>query len=332
MTADGSGQRQDTAPGGGPRLAVIGPGRAGTAVALVAAAAGYRVDTVAGGGRASLDRFRALLPHARATTPERAVGGVDVVLLAVPDAEVVGVQRALAVADVVEPGSRWVHLAGSMGAEALEQVRLAGARVAACHPAQTLPDPERGAAALADCGWAVTAAPADRQWAHALVADLGGTGVDVAESDRVLYHAAMSLAANATGAIVALARDLLTAVRMPQPERFLEPLATAAVTGAAQHGVRALTGPVRRGDAGTVAAHLSELSTALPEAREAYRVVAALALGQSRRAGLDERSVAAIAEVLHPRDVPQSRGATPGDARRPPAAAGDGRQPADDGG
>lgn len=291
--------------GDGRRLAVIGPGRAGTSVALVAAAAGYDVAAVAGGGRASRDRFVDLLAGARATTPERAVRGADVVVLAVPDAAVGPVQRALAVADVVEPGSRWVHLAGSLGATALTQVRLAGARVAACHPAQTLPDPVGGAAALAGCGWAVTAAPSDRAWAHALVGDLGGVGVDIAEADRVLYHTAMSLAANATGAVVALARDLLTGVRVAEPARFLEPLAGAAVGGAAQQGVRALTGPVRRGDVGTVVAHLSELAATMPEALDVYRALAVLALGQARRAGLDEQTATALADALHPDPAPR---------------------------
>lgn len=279
-------------------IAVIGPGRAGTAVALAAARAGHDVVAVAGRGQAAVDRFVALLPTARPVSSEEAARAADLVVVAVPDGAVADVQRAVAVADAVGVGSRWVHLAGSLGVEALRHVRLAGARVAACHPAQTLADPETGAAALDGCAWAVTAPAGERSWAHALVRDLGGVPADVAEEDRVLYHAAMTLAANATTSVVTVARELLLGVRVAEPERFLEPLATAAVQGAARRGAGALTGPVRRGDAGTVAAHLEELSTALPGTVDAYRALAALGLAQSRRAGLDAAAAAEVAAVL----------------------------------
>ena len=279
-------------------VAVIGPGRAGTAVALASVDAGYSVTAVAGRGAEALERFTSLVPTARVLPPEEAARSADLVILGMPDSAVGSVARDLAAADAVVPGRRWVHLAGSLGVAVLEPIRLAGGRVAACHPAQTLPDPETGRAALDGSAWGVTASEANRTWARRFVRDLGGEPFDIADADRPLYHVAMSLGANATGAVITLARDLLLGIRVEEPESFLAPLAAAAVTNAARHGARALTGPVRRGDAVTVAAHLEELATVMPEAVDAYRELARLALAQARRAGLEESAAEEVARQV----------------------------------
>ena len=208
--------------------------------------------------------------------------------------------RDVAVGDVVAPGSRWVHTSGRYGARVLRPLRLAGGRVAACHPAQTFPSPELGRDALPGTAWAVTAPAAERAWARRLVSVLGGTPVDVAEADRVRYHAALTVGANGTSAVVALARDLLLAAGITTPEPFLTPLVTRAAANAATDGAAALTGPVRRGDVATVAAHLDDLAVALPEAVDAYRALARLALAYAARAGLDADRVAAVRSILDP--------------------------------
>lgn len=271
------------------RVAVLGPGRVGTAVAVALPADRYAVAAVAGGGEAARARFAELVPDAEHRSAEQAVQSADLVLVTVPDDEIVPLVRRLAIADRVVDGSRWVHCAGGMGAAALRPARLAGAGVAACHPAQTFPDPLAGAARLPGAAWAVTAAPPDLPWARALVEDLRGVPHDVAEQSRTRYHAALAVGSNGTSAVVSLARDLLLASGVADPEPFLGPLVVASVEGAAAAGAAALTGPVRRGDVGTVVAHLDELDRSYPEAAEAYRALARLALGYARRAGWKPR-------------------------------------------
>lgn len=280
------------------RVAIIGPGRAGTSVALAAMDAGYHVESVAGRGTAAMERFLACVPTAHAAPAAAAARHADLIILAVPDSAVGIVARDLAVADAVVPGSRWVHLAGSLGTGVLEPIGLAGGRVAACHPGQTLPDPETGRSALEGCAWAVTTSEGNRTWAGRLVRDLGGRPFAVTEADRTVYHVAMSLGANAVGAIVTLARELLIGIRISEPEAFLSPLSAASATNAASQGADALTGPVRRGDAATVAAHLAELDVVMPEAVDVYRAVARLALAHARRVGLAEAEADDVARVL----------------------------------
>lgn len=287
------------------RVAVIGPGRVGTALAMALPASAYRVVAVAGRGRASLEAFAARLGGVAVAAPEVAAGAADLVLVCVPDDALADVVRAVAGADGVRPGSRWVHVSGGHGVGVLRPVRLAGAAVAACHPAHSFPDPDTGLAGLPGAAWAVTAGEADLEWARLLVTHLRGRPVTVGEQARALYHAGLTLGSNATAAVVTLARDLLLGAGVDDPAAFLDPLVTASARNAANRGVGALTGPVRRGDAGTVARHLAELRQVMPEAVDAYVATARLALRHARRAGLDQHGVDAVAEVLSPPTGPR---------------------------
>ncbi len=282
-------------------VGVIGPGRVGTALAVALAAAGYRVVAVAGrpdGHSDALGRFVAAVPGAEAMRPHDVAAAVDLVLLTVGDDDLPAIARDLAARDAVRDAGRWLHTSGRYGVAVLRPLALAGARVAACHPAQTFPTPEAGLRALPGTAWAVTTSDDDRQWAHAFVTSVAGEPIDVREADRVRYHAGLAVGANGTSAVVSLARDLLLSAGIGSPERFLAPLVTRSAANAAEQGAAALTGPVRRGDVQTVDAHLRDLSEVLPEAVPAYRALALLALSYARRAGLDAGRAAAVRTIL----------------------------------
>lgn len=278
-------------------IAVIGPGRVGTTLGLALAAAGYHVVAVAGRSAGNVDRFVAAVPSAVPASAVAAARAAELMLLTVNDDALVAVARDLAAADAVSARTRWIHTSGRYGVAALRPITLAGGRVAACHPAQTVPTAEHPDA-LAGCAWAVTAEQANLGWARQFVRMVDGDPVDVAEAARTRYHAALAVGSNGTAAVVSLARDLLLAAGVRAPERFLGELVTRSAGNAARSGAAALTGPVRRGDSDTVAAHLADLRVALPEAVPSYRALAELALAYARRAGLDERRAQAVQEIL----------------------------------
>ena len=280
------------------RTAVIGPGRVGTALGMALADSGYRVEAVAGRGDDSLRQFVQRVPSAAVMTATDAARQAELVVVAVPDDVLADVVSAVARDEGVVEGSRWIHVSGGYGTEVLRPVHLAGAAVAACHPAQTFPDPDRGLASLPGSSWAVTAEEQNLGWARVLVTDLRGTPVTVPARSRTLYHAGLTVGSNATATVVTLARDLLLGAGIEDPGAFLGPLVTTTAANAADTGAAALTGPVRRGDTGTVAAHLAELRETLPEAVDAYLALSRLALGYARRAGLDPEAAEAVAATL----------------------------------
>lgn len=258
----------------------------------------YAVVTVSGRGTAALDAFCARVPSARRVAPVAAAASADLVLLTVPDDALPPLVDDLARTAPLRPGVRCVHTAGGYGAGVLEPLRAAGARIAACHPAQTFPHADDARLRLPGVAWAVTAGDEDMAWACALVQDLGGVAVPVNEDDRPLYHAALSVASNATTVIIALARDLLCAAGAPDPGRFLAPLVSASTDNAVREGAAALTGAVRRGDAGTVARHIAALRDAFPSAVPVYVAVSRLAVRYAQEHGLAPEAAQAVRAVL----------------------------------
>jgi predicted short-subunit dehydrogenase-like oxidoreductase (DUF2520 family) len=279
------------------RTAIVGPGRVGTLLATSSVRAGHPVVAVAGGSPASRARLTALVAGVRTTSVPAVARDAQLVVLAVPDRAIAAVVRELVTADALRPGHRVVHLAGAHGPEVLALAAGAGAEVAACHPAMTVPagttDPDQ----LLGVAWAVTADGSARSWAHEWIRDLGGDAHDVPVDRRALYHAALTVGSNAVATAVASARQLLLAAKVDHPEAFLVPLAQASVAAAAADGAVALTGPIQRGDLDTVAAHLAALDRDVPELGVRYRLLAQATLATARP-GLDPSVAAALDDVL----------------------------------
>jgi predicted short-subunit dehydrogenase-like oxidoreductase (DUF2520 family) len=266
------------------RAALIGPGRLGSLVAHALNAAGTPITRLAGGSEASRARLMASLSGVRDVPIEEVAQGVDLVVIATPDAAITDVVDRLVRADALDESHGVVHLAGVHGLEPLRRAGLAGARIAALHPATTAPSGGADPAVLHGVAWAVTTVPGDRAWAHAIVESLGGDPFDVPEEARIRYHAALALASNAVGAAVVTARRVMIAAGIDDPARLVAPIAHASVDAAARSGASALTGPVVRGDVATVAAHLAALETDLPESADAYRDLSRVVLDAVRPA------------------------------------------------
>lgn len=280
-------------------VGIIGPGRAGTLVAVAAANARLRVRVVAGGSPSARDALVARIAGVRAVdTISDVARAATLVVVATPDAAIEGVVRQLAIDDVIGVDHRVVHLSGALGLDPLRLAELAGAGVAACHPAMTIP---AGAPidALIGAAWGVTAGVRDETWAFELVTLLGGEPHRIAEHDRVIYHAALAAASNAVGAAVSVARQLLLATRVPRPDRFLQPLIASSVANVLAEGAGALTGPVVRGDVATLARHLAAIDADLPELSTSYRALARAIMHQSRHQ-LDGDVYRALATALEP--------------------------------
>lgn len=291
------------------RAAIVGPGRLGTLVAHALTAGGTPVVRVAGGSDASRARLREGLAGVRDVPLEEIAQGVGLIVIATPDAEIADVVDRLVRSDALDESHGVVHLAGVHGVAPLRRAGLAGARIAALHPATTVPTGATDPSTLHGIAWAVTAGTGDRDWAHGLVHDLGGDPFDVPESARVRYHAALAVASNAVGAAVVTARQLLRSAGVADVGRLIAPIAHASVDAAAVGGAAALTGPVVRGDVATVRAHLDALAPDLPEAAAAYRALSRAVL-IAVRLGLEPEAAAALDQLLAERPEGPSAGSS----------------------
>ena len=196
----------------------------------------------------------------------------------------------------------------------LAPVVEAGGVPLAIHPAMTFSGTAVDLTRLAGCPFAVTAMPDHRMVADALVLDMGGEPFTVDEADRTQYHAALAHGSNHLVTLVAQAGELLRRIDVDDPGRLLRPLLEAALDNALERGDKALTGPVARGDAGTLTRHLDMLE-ALAHTGVAldipptYRALAlATAQRSSARGALTPMQIDAVLTALEGRGGPPDQG------------------------
>jgi predicted short-subunit dehydrogenase-like oxidoreductase (DUF2520 family) len=255
-------------------VGVVGAGRVGPALAASLQLAGHRPVAVSAVSQASRRRAGQLLPDVPVMPPAEVLQRSDLVLLTVPDDALPGLVTGLADTGSVRPGQLLVHTSGRYGTRVLDPALRAGALPLALHPAMTFTGTPVDVQRLAGCSFGVTAPEELRLAAEALVIEMGGEPEWIAEENRPLYHAALALGANHLVTLVAQSMELLSAAGVSAPDRMLGPLLGAALDNALRSGDAALTGPVARGDAGTVAAHVTELRRHAPQTVAGYLAMA----------------------------------------------------------
>ncbi len=288
-------------PGETPYTGIVGAGAVGTALGAALSRAGWPIHAVASRDASRRERFTSLVEGARAfVEPQALVEEVELVILAVPD----DVIAPLAAGVRMYGGQAMIHTSGALGAEVLQPAMAAGTQIGAFHPLVAFADTERAIAALHG---ATVAIEGDDQLAALLsqMADrVGATAVRLAPGSKAAYHAAAVLAAGGFIALLDAITELGAVAGLDEAGSLAiyGPLIEGTLGNARALGVRAaLTGPMTRGDAGTLEAHLAALATHAPAALELYAAAARreIALAQARGALTPEtaatmtRSVAA---------------------------------------
>lgn len=276
-------------------VGVVGAGRVGAVLGAALQRVGHRVVAVSGVSEESRTRAARLLPGIPVVAPEDVVQRSELVLLAVPDDALADLVAGLAATRSWQAGQLVAHTSGRHGLEvyapALEQHVLG----LALHPAMTFTGTGLDLERLVECCFGVTAPEPLRPVAEALVLEIGAEPVWIEESARPLYHAALAHGANHLVTLVAQSLQALRAAGVETPSRVLGPLVSAALDNALRAGDAALTGPVARGDAGTVAEHLRQLQNLSPDIRPTYL---ALARATAERALASGRLKPHVAEPL----------------------------------
>ncbi|WP_018683831.1 Rossmann-like and DUF2520 domain-containing protein [Actinokineospora enzanensis] len=270
-------------------VGVVSAGRVGAVLGAALARAGHTVTAVSAVSRESLRRAENLLPDAAIRPPDEVAAAADLVLLAVPDDALPGMVRGLAAAGALRAGQIVVHTCGAHGVGVLAPAAEHGALGLALHPVMTFTGRAEDLQRIAACSFGITADDGDEvAWnvAEALVVEMGAEPVRVPAAARPLYHTALAHGANHLVTLVGECADLLHRAGVGTPERLLGPLLSAALDNALRHGDRALTGPVARGDAGTVARHVGVLAEHAPDMLPAYRALATRTVHRAVDSGL----------------------------------------------
>ncbi len=262
-----------------PRIAIVGPGRLGSVLALELQRAEYRISAIVSGNSAASRRKGQALArrvHARWSAPDT-LFDADLVWFCVPDREIALVARRLG--KLVEwKGRIALHSSGALASDELRALRRRGAAVASVHPLMTF---VRGSMpSLRGVPVGLEGDPAALRVARRIVRDLGAETFSISKNRKLAYHAwgaftsPLLIALLVTGEKVARAAGLSSA----EARRKMMPIVRQTLANYAKLGpAEAFSGPIVRGDAQVVRQHLSELKK-IPGAREVYAALARAAL------------------------------------------------------
>lgn len=268
-------------------VGIISAGRVGTALGVALERAEHVVVACSAISVPSRERAARRLPDTAIVPVHEVATRAELLLLAVPDAELAALISGLAGTGAVRPGTIVVHTSGANGIGILTPLTELGCLPLAIHPAMTFTGSDEDIDRLSDACFGVTAADEiGYAIGQSLVLEIGGEPFRVREDARTLYHAALAHAGNHLITVVLdaiealrdalrgqelLGQELIGDAPGGLAERIVAPLARASLENALQRGQAALTGPVARGDAAAVARHLGALAETDPALAQAYR-------------------------------------------------------------
>jgi len=260
-----------------PSIALIGPGKVGCAVGRHLHDSGYPMVAVIG-----RDRQRTV-DACNFIGCSKTVAGLDLqsaaraklILLAVPDDQLEIQAKELQTTIELSAEQILIHFSGLHPASLL-RAENSTAHHLSIHPLLPFADRQLAYEKLSGCPCALegdqNALPLGRQ----LITDLGATAFTIESDSKALYHASACIASNFMVTLLAVARDLLIECGIDRQKAIslLLPLVQANLDNTKKLGPEAgLTGPIVRGDRGTVQHHLHALKESTPELLPFYRLL-----------------------------------------------------------
>jgi len=302
---------QDASRPGRLGVGIIGMGHVGPVLGSALRAAGHALVGVSASSEASRERADVMLPGIPVLDVPDIVRRSELVLVTIPDDQIAPLVAGLAELGAWQPGQLVVHTSGAHGVSVLDPARRAGAIPLAVHPAMTFTGTSLDVARLEGTPFAVTAAAPVLPIGQALVVEMGGEPVVIDESHRPLYHAALAHGANHLVTLVVEAARALADAGVESPGSYLRPLLEAALDRALRDGEAGLSGPVLRGDSGTVARHMRALTAAgdLDDVASTYAHMARDTVEMlERSARISERAATEVLAALSLGDIARELG------------------------
>jgi predicted short-subunit dehydrogenase-like oxidoreductase (DUF2520 family) len=280
-----------------PTIAFIGAGRAANVVGMALARADYRVVAVASRTWASADATAnairgASVANCVSTEMQAAADVAELVLITTTDGAIAEVTGSVG----WRAGQRVVHCSGALGADALDAARHQGAVTGSWHPFQTL----TGTAKLEGVTFGIEAGDELYVVLAEMSRAVGGAPLNVPAEARPLYHAASVLACGYLTTLLREARRVWEAAGLPEDagRRAIGAIAEATLANARSLGEGpTVTGPVSRGDTGTIRLHLESIRELAPELLPLYTAISRRSAVLSLEAGRPTQGLPAWDEL-----------------------------------
>jgi len=253
------------------KLGFIGAGTVGTALSVRLGSKGYPVVAVSSRSRASAERLAQAVKGCRVfDTSQGVADNAELIFITAPDDAIVSVVSQIK----WHPGQSVVHCSGADSTDILQPAKKLGAQVGVFHPLQTFASVKQAIENIPGSTFALEAEEPLLKTLKDMATALDGHWVELKSSDKVLYHAAAVIACNYMVTLVKLATDLWQTFNVPPQKatQALLPLLRGTIHNIETVGIpQCLTGPIARGDVGTIKKHLDALNHKAPGLVSTYR-------------------------------------------------------------
>lgn len=284
-------------------LAVIGPGRVGTAIAVAARRAGIREIYMGGRHLDKVEESARLVEGAKAWRMAEAAHHADIVLISVSDNSIELVAKQLAEEDAFRKGTVVAHLSGALDSSVLKPAKtLCGAFIASAHPLNTYPSVAAAVDEKTGTHWFLEGDAEAIEKLSRLISLIGDLSYAITGEGKAIYHAASVVACNYLSTLMDTAIEMMVQANVEKEIAWkaLRPLVFATMSNIDNIGPQAaLTGPIARGDEVTVEKHMQAMQNSPEEQRRLYAALGLKTVDLALRKGsIDENAANKITQKL----------------------------------
>lgn len=268
-------------------FAIIGLGMVGTAIGHLLKSSGHKIVAVSDKSDAALKKAIPYTGGRPFRDPQKAVAKADFILITTPDDCIRNACEEIAYPELVR--NKFVfHMSGAGGLDLLDAARKAGAVVASIHPLQSFSSVENAIKNIPGSFFGSTAGKRAKKQALTIVRDLGGIPILVSDAQKPLYHAAACIASNYLVSLLNVVESLYESIGISRTKarKAYLPLVYGTLKNIEASGsVQALTGPIARGDAGTIQKHIGAIKEGQPQYSALYRALGLVTTNIAREKG-----------------------------------------------
>ena len=283
-------------------IAILGLGKVGTAVGFLLQKVGYKIVAVASRSISSIDQgitYTGGIPY---TNFSDAARQAECILITTSDDAIESVWENISTTGSIKAGNKVIHMSGAGGLDLLEKAHNEGSHIASIHPLQSFADVEGAIKNIPGSTFGITSDDEIKEWSVQIVRDLGGIPFFVSDLDKPLYHAAACFASNYLTTLMHVVEDIYQSLGLNRDDsiRAFWPLVMGTIKNIETSGtVQALTGPISRGDIGTIKKHILSLRNKKPIFLEIYKALGILTtdLGLEKKT-LSQNHAELIKELL----------------------------------
>jgi predicted short-subunit dehydrogenase-like oxidoreductase (DUF2520 family) len=282
------------------KISIIGAGRVGQTLGRLAHEAEYDIGDVVCRTLGSARRAVKFIGGGQAQSFARlALSEADMLFITTPDDHIAAVVECIRQSHLKRAIA--LHTSGALSSDILQPLKANDFAIGSCHPLQSFASPVRALPLISQTYFCIEGDERAVRQARRFVKAIGAQHFTIVKEKKNLYHAAAVLASGGVTTLISAALELLSHCGLSEKEarRVLLPLVTGTLQNLASVGAaKALTGPVSRGDAGTVQKNLLAIAEVDRTVAELYRLLALHSLKLAEEAGTSSTLLDEVRRVL----------------------------------